>query len=649
MCVTMARPGISNAQISAGQSRTLTAQLLVHSELLRHFFALPIRNLTIILDYMFTTNLQMRLFSLLLAVALAVSPHALFADIVPINGAAVAPNIAEIRVSDDGIRINLEIFVRDISVFDTLVPDSWYKDDTSTLPPLAGRLVEFAQSGLSVRGPDGDPLAVVAELIEARTRIDRASPLAGKRDRGTGQIVPAPPNDKRVLYAELFYPFGDVRPDQVTISPPLDEKGRLRVSIGMIVFDRDVPVIDFRFLSGQETLNIDWLDPWYSNFENPIMRRHYRFPILTFLYATPYEIRHEALIRVRTAAELVGVPLAGRTLSQAERKEIEIRLPPILSDRSPMTVDGKMIVPKFDNLSFMRIGTRGLNFLGDNDQILTEADFVGLIYSEPAAGYAQEATVEWTVFPKPVTKVPGSATDAAGPYLADLTPDDPVLTWVNYFKSYEPPVIAPVTFGNERTVDVPALTVLLIFLTLGIAVFLFRKQTAPLTLRIIVIGTLVVVTGVSTQFGRVTIVNPFAGIPDKLATTRITSQLIENSHKALREKIPKRLDEALNVSISKNSFEDVKEELSRALLIEMQGGGVGTVDGIRNLVVTNTAPASGGKGFLATVSWSATASGNHWGHPHQKNIRFSALMDVTPVDGVWKLTGITVTSAKPEV
>jgi hypothetical protein len=644
----MARPGISIAKVSAGQSRTPTGQFLIHSGHLRHFFALLIRKLTSILEYMFTTTLRMRLYSLLLAVALAASPQTLLADFVPINGAAVAPNVAEIRVSDDGIRINLEIFVRDISVFGALVPDSWYKDDTSTLPPLADRLVEFAQSGLSVRDPDGDPLAVVAELIEARTRIDRASPLAGKRDPGTGQIVPAPPNDKRVLYAELFYPFGDVRPEQVTISPPLDEKGRVRASIGMIVFDRDVPVIDFRFLSSQETLKIDWLDPWYSSFEHSTLRRHYRFPIQTFLYATPYEIRHEALIRVRNAAELVGVPVAGRTLTQAERKEIATRLPPVLSDRSPMTVDGEKIVPKFDSLSFMRIGTRGLNFLGDNDEILTEADFVGLIYSEPAAGYAQEATVEWTVFPDPVTKVPGNATDAASPYLADLTPDDPVLTWVNYFKTYEPPVIAPVAFGKERTVDVPTPTVLLIFLTLGMAVFLLRKQTAPLILRIIVIGVLVAITGVSTQFGWVTIVNPFSGTPDEQASTRITGQLIENSHKALREKIPKRLDEALNVSISKGSFEDVKEELSRALLIEMQGGGVGTVEGIRDLVVTNTAPTSGGNGFLATVSWSATASGNHWGHPHQKNIRFSALMDVTPIDGVWKLTGITVTSAKPE-
>ena len=590
----------------------------------------------------------MRLYSLLLAIFFVISPQVLSADFVPINGAAVAPNIAEIRVSDDGVRVKLEVFVRDIPVFEALVPEGWYKDDTTTLPVLAERLEEFAQNGLSIRGVDGSPLTVTAELVESRTRVDRASRLAGRRDPITGQIVPAPPTDKRVLYAELFYSFEDARPKRITITPPMDEDGRLRASIGMIAYARDVPVIDFRYLSGQETLNLDWSDPWYSSFENSTLRRHYRFPIQTYLYATPYEIRHEALIRVRNAAELVGVPIAGRTLTAAERKEIETRLPSVVNQRSPMTVDGEEIVPKFERLSYMRIGTRGLTFLGDDDEILTDADFVGLIYSNPTDGYAQKATVEWTVYPAPVAKVPGNTIDAAGPFLADLTPDDSVLTWVNFFKTYEPPVIAPVAFGNERTADVPILTIFLITITLGAAAILSRRRTVPVARRIGVVGVLVAVTGVSTQFGWVTVVNPVAGAPDDLAAARITGHLIENFHKGLQEKIPERLDDALSVSISKESFEDVRQELSRALLVEMQGGGVGAIDGIRDLVVRNTAAASGGNGFLATVSWSATASGNHWGHPHQKNIRFSALMDVAPIDGVWKLTGMTVTSAQPE-
>ena len=71
-------------------------------------------------------------------------------------------------------------------------------------------------------------------------------------------------------------------------------------------------------------------------------------------------------------------------------------------------------------------------------------------------------------------------------------------------------------------------------------------------------------------------------MPDTPAATRITSQLIENFHNALREKIPERLNDALSTSISEDAFDDVKQELERALIVEMQGGGVGTVKGIRD-------------------------------------------------------------------
>lgn len=593
-------------------------------------------------------DVQTFLRSLFLLVTLIISPQFLVADTAPINSAAVAPNIAEIRVSDEGVRIKLEVFVRDISVFDALVPDSWFKDDSSTLPPMADRLKKFAQSGLSVRGPDGEPLAVIAELVEARTRIDRASPLAGKRHPITGQIVPAPPNDKRVLFAELFYPFEGSQPNRITITPPAGEDGNLQASIGMIVFDRNVPVIDFRYLSGKETLNIDWQDPWYTRFDNQTMLRHYRFPIMTFLYATPHEIRHEALIRVRIAAELAGVPIVGRTVTQAERKEIEMRLPSVLNDLSPMTIDGEKILPGFDRLSYLRIGPSSLNFLQDEDEIRTDADFIGLIYSSPTEGYAQEATVEWSVFPDPVRTVPGNATDSAGPFMADLTPEEPVLFWTNHFKNYEPPVIAPVVYGKERMLEVPVITILLTLLTLGAAVFFSIRQSISGTIRITVLGALVVASVISTQSGWITIENPIAGTPDDPTAKRIAGQLIENSHNALQEKVPERLDAALNTSISADTFEDVKQELERALVIELQGGGAGTVKGIRDLSVANIRSTSGAGAFQASVNWSVTASGDHWGHPHQKNIRFSALMDIAPIDGAWKLTGMTVTSAQPE-
>ena len=42
---------------------------------------------------------------------------------------------------------------------------------------------------------------------EPRMRIDRPNPYAGMTNPMTMQAVPGPPEDKRVLYVELIYPF----------------------------------------------------------------------------------------------------------------------------------------------------------------------------------------------------------------------------------------------------------------------------------------------------------------------------------------------------------------------------------------------------------------------------------------------------------
>ena len=87
-------------------------------------------------------------------------------------------------------------------------------------------------------------------IVERRLRIDRRSPFAGMVNPFTGVRAPQDPEDKRVLYAELFYPFAGGQPDRLTFTPPMNAEGVPTVSIGIIVFHREVPVIDFRFFSG---------------------------------------------------------------------------------------------------------------------------------------------------------------------------------------------------------------------------------------------------------------------------------------------------------------------------------------------------------------------------------------------------------------
>ncbi|MEN8800878.1 MAG: hypothetical protein ABF297_02780, partial [Thiogranum sp.] len=170
------------------------------------------------------------------------------ADWINLTGAETAANIAEIYVLDDHVRLVLEVYVGDLEFFDALVPDEWLQDDELQRPAIEDRMRRFADKTIQFVTDTGEKLSARLVLVEPRLRTDRQSPFAGMINPMTRQRVPEAPADKRVLYAEIEYPFGEQRPKNLTMVPPLDEEGRAQVTIGFLAYHKSVPVIDFRYL-----------------------------------------------------------------------------------------------------------------------------------------------------------------------------------------------------------------------------------------------------------------------------------------------------------------------------------------------------------------------------------------------------------------
>ena len=156
--------------------------------------------------------------------------------------------------------------------------------------------------------------------------------------------VPASPAHKRVLYAELNYPFRE-KPQALTFVPPLDEEGRPVVGIGFITYHKSVPVIDFRYLGAPVHLNLDWSDPWYSRFDNPNLKRHHKDALMSYLYVEPYEVRHETLTRVRDLEAWMDLGLRGDDYIEIdELATLPQRIGKFMLSRNPLLVDGEAFV-----------------------------------------------------------------------------------------------------------------------------------------------------------------------------------------------------------------------------------------------------------------------------------------------------------------
>jgi hypothetical protein len=320
------------------------------------------------------------------------------ADWMNLTGAETAANIVEFVVLDDRVTLRLEAYVGDLERFADLVPDDLLKDGGAGRPSERERMAHFSANVLSIRGTDGVPLPAELRLAEPRLRVERKSPFAGMTNPQTQRPVPVPPADKRVLYAEIDYPFQE-KPGTLTISPPLDTNGNALATIGFIVYHKAVPVIDFRYLSAGATLRLDWEDPWYSRFDNTVLKRHHKSALMSFLYIEPREVRHEILIRVANLRNWVDLELDGDGLiGPEEQASIKKRARSYFENHNLLRVDGEPRKPASSRVEFLKLSIKGVTVLGGDTPLELSTALVGLILYYPVRQIPQAVTVDWELF-----------------------------------------------------------------------------------------------------------------------------------------------------------------------------------------------------------------------------------------------------------
>ena len=570
------------------------------------------------------------------------------ADWINLTGAETAPNIAEITVFDDRVRVSLEIYVGNLETFESLLPDDWFKDREKARQPLVERMRRFSHGVFQVMTEDGTRLRAEAKLVEARLRKDRYSPFAGMVNPLTRQRAPEAPADKRVVYAELEYPFTR-RPKSLTFVPPSDTNGTAAVPIGFIAYHKSVPVIDFRYLSGAATLSLNWEDPWYSKFDNINLTRHHKDALMSFLYVEPREVRHEVIARLRDLQQWTDLGLkGGAMIDPAMQGLLKQRVRAFLEARNPLKIDGTLHEPVASRAAFLRISLRGVQVIEEEEPLDPSTAILGVILSYPVEHLPKNVTVDWELFTPRIDRVPTTATDPAGPLKSYVDREAPTIEWENFLRQYVEPKVTPVALGDGRSFAVPALSAALVLAALIAAGLSVRARAVPRYA--FAGGALILVVG-ATLLHRTAVVdvpNPVPGVPTEPAAAKIVAAVLDNVNTAYLERDASALRQALGSVVVEEVYAEVEPELSRALAIKVAGGGIARVKAIEGLAVKEIAPLDSRPGFRAVAEWAAHASADHWGHTHRRRIRFRALIELAEIDGAWKLTGLTVVDARQE-
>jgi hypothetical protein len=588
-----------------------------------------------------------QIWSIAALVLMAAAPAPSWADWINLTGSETAPNIAEIYVLDDRVRVKLEVYIGDLDKFADLVPDSWLRD-ASGRPGQAQRLERFSREGLQFVTESGEQLIAEAVTIEPRLRVDRQSPFAGMINPMTRARVPDAPADKRVLYVELEYPFTS-RPGKLDIIPPLDKDNDIASStIGFIAYHKAVPVIDFRYLGAASELTLNWDDPWYSKFTNVNLKRHHESALMTFLYVEPYEVRHEVLTRVKDLEEWMDLDLRGDEFIELDELEpLKQRIGEFMLTKNEVLIDGEALKPILDRTNYVTVGINGIQILEAPERLEVSTAIVGVILTYLTDGLPKEVTVDWELFTEQVQSVPATSTDPAGPLPTFITPDDNLHVWTNYLKNYTIPTVEAVavagTVGNLQIPVVSAVSAGLLLLTL-VWLSTSRLRGGPVRVPLAAAVVFAVAAAGTWPFLRVTVERPvmLAGQLDEARSMQLLETMLRNVYRAFDFREEDDVYDKLALTVSGDLLADIYLSSRRSLAVQQAGGAQAKVEDVQIREAAATRRDADGLGYEVLATWTARGTVGHWGHTHIRENLYHANLTIETDDGMWKITGMEV-------
>ena len=525
----------------------------------------------------------------------------LWADWMNLTGAETAQNIAEIYVLDDHVKVKLEVYVGDLEKFEELVPNEWIKESSDKRPSLEQSMQTFATKRLQFITEDGVNLPAKLELVEPRTRVDRLSPYAGMINPMTRQRVKSAPKDKRVLFAEITYPFpgNNKTPKQLKIIPPLNDRGVAEANIGFLAYHKAVPIIDFRYLGQPAILNLDWQDPWYTKFDNKNLTRHHKYPLMLYLYIEPRQVRFESLLRLSDIAELMG--FNNESVSADDKyPSLQDHIRSYYADREELQIDGASFKPDSIRVEFLTATLTGLKVIENPEAVDESSLLVGVSQKYFIDKLPQNIDSRWQYFNQRVERIPVIVTDPVGPLQNLIDKDDPEFGWQNFLKKYSEPVITPVVVNTGWVIDIP-------------------------------------------YFGKKKILDQ---MPEQSQALNIVNGVLENGRVAFIEKEPNNLARVLGEVTSSDNSEDLQKELAKLFSPKVTGGAVGAVQVFKDIEIVNVRQLDKPNSFSATISGSATINAKHWGHVDQRQVDFQLLLDLIEINQQWRLADLTVIDIK---
>ena len=572
--------------------------------------------------------------TLTLAVVAAIANQAL-ADAIVVTQAMKASTIAEVFIEENAVRAEIEIGAQDLPAFANLLPDELYEKLTAEERPRQERSRKSLESEWQILADDQALAGQLEQLVPGKRVV---------RDEVTGEALAEQPDDAApVIRVTLRYPLTG-RPQTVSIRPPRSGNAPM-ANIGFVCYHRRVPVNDFRYLSGEVTLDLDWSDPWYSRFRHANLRRQFDAPLSAYLYVEPYEVRQEIIVRPMDLQTWVDLGLRDDGVIPVDQQGVlKKQVAQFLSERNPVFIDGRSAEGRLDRIHFIRRTLRTTGIIEPPEDLDSTSATLGVIFVYPIDQLPAEVSMKWELFNTKIQSVPAVASDEAGGLPSSVTPDAPMLVWKNYLTNPTiPQMMAIAAPPAQRWFAIPILSVVLGIAALWLLVVLGRQwasgQDFSRPLLVTAIG-LVVVGVLTLPLARVRVNDPFAVRPSLSndSAQMVLSGLLHNLYRSFDHHDESLIYDRLAKSIAGELLSEVYLETRKSMEVKNQGGlriSVKEVEVTRTELMDDT-----GLEHSFRCRWRVAGWIGHWGHVHARANEHEALIAISPRDDAWKITKI---------
>jgi hypothetical protein len=412
-------------------------------------------------------------------------------------------------------------------------------------------------------------------------------------------------------------------------------------NIGFVVYHKGVAVNDYRYLTTGNTVNLDWQDAWYSSFPERSMRRQYYSPMTGFIYIEPYEVRKEIIVRPADIQRYVDLGLAGETMIPAERHdEIKGKIVEFLADHFPLKIDGKPVEGNVDRVNFLRRTLRSSVVVDNQDLELLPAT-IGVIYVFPTDGLPQNVEMEWDLFNEKTPTVPAAAVDQAGPLQVILEPGFSTLRWDNFLRFPELPTLTDIERPPTVLQSIAGwarwpMLVLSVVLLAGLLRSRLTSQTFSRALVSLSLSAIAITILTFHEYRQIDM--------NDVRLQQLVGNLLHNVYRAFDYRGEEVIYDVLEKSVSGELLTDIYLETQKSLELANQGGARVKV---KTTEVNHTELVERDGNRLTIASdWNVSGSVGHWGHVHQRSNSYRANLEVSEIDGVWKLTGLEILEEK---